>query len=263
MIDRAVRPWVARVVRLGYAAKGLIYTLIGLLAMRVAFGLRGGRLTDPVGVLRSLLNQPFGLAMLALIGIGIVGYAAYYVFEAVADLRRKGGGVRGWIDRSLTIIKAVAYGAIGVAALRIVIGGRPGGNPEDGARVVMQYPFGGVFLALVGIGVAIYGMTQIRMAWHGGADDDLDVSRVRREAAWILPFGRFGTAARSVILVLMGATLAWAGWRERPAHADGYGDALSTIASFHPWLLGAIGAGLFCFGVYQFCHARYAKIAIA
>ncbi len=99
--------------------------------MRVAFGLRGGRLTDPVGALRSLLNQPFGLAMLAIIGIGIVAYAAYYVFEAVADLRRKGDGVRGWIDRSLTIIKALAYGAIGVAALRMVIGGRPRGNPED------------------------------------------------------------------------------------------------------------------------------------
>lgn len=263
MIQRAVRPWVARIVKLGYVAKGLIYTLIGVLAMRVAFGLRGGRLTDPVGILRGLLNQPFGRIMLALIGIGIVGYAAYYVFEAAADLRRKGGGMQGWLDRSLTIIKAVAYGFIGVQALRLVIGGRPDGNPEHGVRAVMQYPFGGVFLALVGIGVAIYGATQIKMAWDGGADEDIDVSRVRREAAWILPFGRFGTAARSVILVLMGATVAWAGWRERPAHADGYGDALSTIASFHPWLLGAIGAGLLCFGIYQFCHARYARIAIA
>ena len=121
VLDAAVRPWVSRLVRLGYLAKGLIYSLMGILALRVAFGLRGGRLTDPSGVLRTLLGQPFGRAMLALIGIGIVCYAAYYIFEALADLRRRGGGVRGWTDRSLTIIKAAVYGVIGVQALRVVL----------------------------------------------------------------------------------------------------------------------------------------------
>lgn len=75
-------PWVLRVVRLGFLAKGLIYSLIGILAFRLAIGLRGGRLVDSSGVLRTLLGQPFGLIMLAIISIGILGYAAYYVCEA-------------------------------------------------------------------------------------------------------------------------------------------------------------------------------------
>ena len=116
-------PWVSRIVRLGYFAKGLIYSLIGLLAFRVAFGLRGGRLVDPSGALLTLLRQPFGQVLLTVIGVGILGYAAYYVFEAVMDTRRKGGGIRGWTDRSLTIIKAVAYGTIGLQALRLVFVG--------------------------------------------------------------------------------------------------------------------------------------------
>ncbi|MGH9218047.1 MAG: DUF1206 domain-containing protein, partial [Vicinamibacterales bacterium] len=102
MLDRAVRPWVGRVVRLGYAAKGLIYSLIGVLALRVALG-DGGRLTDPSGVLRTILSQRFGRELLTIIGIGIVGYAAYYIFEAAADLRRRGSGVHGWTDRGLTM----------------------------------------------------------------------------------------------------------------------------------------------------------------
>src|SRR5688572_26912206 len=85
-----VRPWVARVVRLGYLAKGLIYSLIGVLAVRLALGMDGGRLTDPSGVLRTLLSQSYGTLLLAIIGFGIVGYAAYYIFEAVADVRRRG-----------------------------------------------------------------------------------------------------------------------------------------------------------------------------
>ena len=263
MIKAAVRPWVARSVRLGYLAKGLIYSLIGVLALRVALGLRGGRLTDPSGVLRTMLSQPFGLAMLALIGIGIVGYAAYYIFEAAADLRGRGGGSRGWTNRGLTMIKAAVYGVVGIQALSVVFfDRRPRDGTEQGASTVMQFPMGQWLLMAIGVGVAIYGITQLRMVWRGGVDDDIDASLVRREAPWILPLGRFGTAARSVIIILMGATFARSGWRGRASDADGYREALATVASFHPWLLAAIGAGLLAFGIYQLMHARYAKLAV-
>lgn len=258
-----LRPWVGRVVRLGYLAKGVIYSLIGVLALRAAFGLRGGRLTDPSGVLRTLLSQPFGREMLAIIGIGIVGYAAYYIFEALADLKHRGGGARGWTDRALTIIKAAVYGAIGIQALLVVFADRqPLDRTEQGAGTVMQLPLGRMLLLAIGIGVVIYGMTELKRAWRGGVDEDINVSRVRREAPWLLPLGRFGTAARSAILILMGVTFARSGWRARASDADGYREALRTIASFDPWLLTAIGAGLLCFGLYQLCHARYARLAV-
>lgn len=260
---KAALPWVSRVVRLGYLAKGLIYTLIGVLAMRVGFGMSGARIADQNTVLLQLLRQPFGLVLLTVIGVGIVGYAAYYLFEAIADLRGKGGGVRGWIDRSLTIIKACAYGTIGVQALRIVfLGDRPRGDAEDQARTVMQFPLGWLLLVLIGIGMAVYGFTQLKMAWDGRCDEDIDAARVRREASWIMPLGRAGAAARGVILILMGGGLAWSGVSERPSDADGYRDVLLSLASINSWLLAAMGAGLLCFGLYQLCHARYAKLAL-
>jgi hypothetical protein len=258
-----VAPWVLRLVRLGYLAKGVIYTLIGLLAMRVAFGMSGGRLTDPSGVLIHIVRQPFGLVFLTALGVGIVGYAAYYVVEAIVDLRHKGGGWRGWGDRSLTIFKAAAYGAIGIQALALAfLGDRPNGNPEAQARTAMQFPLGSALLALIGLGVAVYGVTQLKLAWDGGVDEDIDAAWVRREARWVLPLGRFGTAARAVVLVLMGIALFWAGVQERPSDADGYREVLTTILSINPWLLAAMGAGLLSFGLYQLCHARYAKLAL-
>jgi hypothetical protein len=262
-IRRNVQPWVSRIVRLGYLAKGVIYTSIGALAMRVAFGMRGGRLTDPSGVLLQILRQPFGMALLTIIGIGIVGYAAYYLFEAIADLRHKGGGVRGWRARSLTIIKSVVYGTVGVQALRIVFAGdRPSSNPDYGANVVMHFPFGWVLLVLIGAGVAIYGIVQINMAWEGRADEDIDVARLRHDASWVLTLGRAGTAARGVILIMMGVALALAGANGKPSQAAGYRDVLSTVASTDPWLLAAMGSGLLCFGLYQLFHARYARLPL-
>ena len=188
--------------------------------------------------------------------------AAYYVFEALADTRHRGGGVRGWSGRALTIIKAAAYGTIGVQALRLTFfDARPRDGTEQGARLLLQLPAGNWLLAAIGIGVAIYGITQLRMVWRGGADDDIDVSRVRREAAWLLPLGRFGIAARSVILVVMGLTVAWSGFFERAAFADGYREVLATIAALNPWALAAMGAGLLSFGLYQLGHARYVRLS--
>lgn len=262
-INPEVQPWISRLVRLGYVAKGIIYTSIGALAIRVAFGMRGGRLTDPSGVLLQILRQPFGLALLTIIGFGIAGYAAYYLFEAIADLRSKGGGVRGWGDRSLTIIKSVAYGTIGVQALRLVFAGdRPSSDPDGKASEVMHFPFGWMLLVVIGVGVSLYGISQVTMAWNGRADEDIDVTRVRREAHWLLALGRAGSAARGVILIMMGIALALAGGRRQPSYADGYRDVLSTLASTDPWLLGAAGAGLLCFGIYQLCHARYARLPL-
>src|SRR3954467_8558394 len=146
--------WVANIVRLGYLAKGLIYSLIGILAARLAFGLGGGKLTDPSGALRTILAQPFGAAMVLLIGVGIVGYAAYYIFEAVSDARHKGGGLRGWTARVLTIIKATVYGTIGVQALSVVfLDRRPHDGTERSARALMHVPLGSSLLVLIGIGI--------------------------------------------------------------------------------------------------------------
>ena len=139
----------------------------------------------------------------------------------------------------LTIIKAAAYGTIGIEALNIVLfNGGSGGDAEDNARLVMRFPLGEVLIVLIGIGVAIYGFTQLRMAWDGRADDDIDVARVKREAAWILPLGRIGTAARSVILIAMGVTLLWSGLQERPSNADGYSEVLA-----HDCLGESVAAG--------------------
>jgi hypothetical protein len=182
-ISPAVQPWVSRVVRLGYFAKGVIYTLIGVLAMRVAFGMRGGRLTDPTGALLEILRQPFGVVLLTITGIGIVGYAAYYLLEAIADLRRKGGGLRGWRDRGLTIIKAAAYGTIGVQALAIVFAGdRPSGDPEDQATAVMDFPLGWVLLVLIGAGIAIYTRPRRHRRARRHPGDDGDWPRAGRRA---------------------------------------------------------------------------------
>ncbi|HXG87125.1 MAG TPA: DUF1206 domain-containing protein [Vicinamibacterales bacterium] len=259
-----LKPWVRGMVRVGYAAKGIIYLLIGLLAFRLAFGFDGGRLIDASGVLRTLLRQPFGLILLAVIGVGILAYAGWEIFVAIVDARRKGGGVRGWIDRSLAMVKGAVYGMVGVEALRIVLGerGDTSTSAEKSAQNVMRFPLGSWFLVLVGIGIAVYGILQIKMAWQGKFDDDTDRRMVEREVPWMVPLGRAGIGGRAVVLLVMGFALARAGFEERASEAAGYRDSLWSLLSqpYGGWLLGTIALGLMCFGLFQLLHARYARL---
>lgn len=264
-LARELRPWVAPIVRLGYAAKGIIYLLIGVLAVRLAFGFDGGRVTDATGALRVLMNQPFGFFLIAAIAVGILAYAAWQVLEGLVDTRGKGGGARGWTDRSLTIIKGVVYGAVGWEAMRMVLGLRSSSqDADDYARDVMRVPLiGSWFFALVGLGVGVYGLIQIWKAFRAEFDEDVDAERMRRETGgWALMMGRIGTAARGVILMVMGTLLARAGFQHSPSEAGGLDDSLWTLMNqpYGMWLLGAAAAGLVCFGIFQLLHWRYARI---
>jgi hypothetical protein len=259
-----IKPWVCRMVRLGYAAKGAIYTLIGLFAFRMAFGMDGGRVTDSSGVLHTIIAQPFGLILLALIGIGVLTYAIWHVAEAITDARRKGSDWRGKVDRALTIIKSAVYAGIGWEALRLVLGARgSSADADDYARETMQFPLGDVFLLLVGVGVAIYGALEIWKAFSARFDDDLDETRVRSEAPWVLPLGRAGISARGVIMVLIGFGLVKASLEHSAANARGLDESLWTVFAqpSGPWLLAVVAAGLMCFGIFQLLHARYARLA--
>jgi hypothetical protein len=260
---RDLRPWVSRFVRIGYAAKGTIYLLIGTLALRVALG-DGGRLTDSSGVLKTIVQQPLGTAWLLVIAAGILAYSAWEIVRAIADTRRKGSSARGLIDRGLAIIKGVVYGTVGIEAMRMVIGARASArSADDYARTALTFPLGSVLLMLVGAGVIVYGLNQLSMAWHSRFDDDLDQEQLRREGgSWVLNIGRAGIGARAVILVLVGLALMRAGFVERPAEAGGLADALWTLFAqpYGQLLLCGVAVGLMCFGLFQLLHARYARL---
>jgi hypothetical protein len=261
-IARELRPWVARMVRLGYVAKGVIYLLIGTLAFRLAAGLDGGRLLDPTGALRILFRQPFGFVLLLIVAAGILTYSAWQFVEGIWDTRRKGGGW-GWWDRSLTMIKGGAYAGVGIQAVRMVLGIRAAQGNEIAAEVIGFPLIGGIFLALVGIGVAIYGLFEIKGAVKSQFGDDLNERMLRREAGgWAIAIGRIGNGARGVILAVMGSAFVSAGLDRDPEKAAGISDALRTLFS-QPYgilILALVGGGLALFGVFQLLHARYARL---
>jgi hypothetical protein len=258
-----VRPWAMRLVRLGYAAKGTIYFLIGALALQLALG-DGGRLTDKEGALGFVTQLPLGTPLLAIIGIGLLAYAAWEVTHAFID-RPPFHDARAPLWRMFVAGKGLVYGALGWQALQIVLGAgrRPSRGAEGYARDAMQMPFGDWLVVLAGLGVAIYGAHQLWIAWRDRLDDDMDRAQLRGEGlGWVLNVGRAGVAARGVVFVVIGIALARAGADRRPSAASDTSEALATLLSqpYGTALLGLTAAGLMCYGVWQVLHARYARV---
>ena len=96
---RKASPWIVRLGRFGLVAKGVVYLIIGALAIQAAFG-TGGEVTDRDGALRAVLRQPFGGVLLGLLAIGLLAYMLWRIVQAVANPEREPHDLKGSVKRA-------------------------------------------------------------------------------------------------------------------------------------------------------------------
>src|ERR687883_364060 len=104
-------PWFERLARFGYASKGVVYVIAGVLSARAAFGL-GGATTDSRGALLTILSEPFGKVMLVLIGVGLIGYVLMRLVQAFMDPEHKGSDAKGIVGRIGYLIGGLVYAGL-------------------------------------------------------------------------------------------------------------------------------------------------------
>lgn len=256
-----VRPWVEPAARAGYAAKGVVYLIVGLLAVQAALG--RGTVGDSSDAFGAILRQPLGRVLLGLVALGLLCYALWRIVTAVADTEGKGSEPKGLAIRAGYAGRALIYGALAVEAGRLVMrdggGSGGGGGAEHWSARLMALPAGRWILALVAAGIAAYGVYQIVRAVTSDVQKhlrlhDLDATSAR----WAVRTSRFGIAARGAIFVMVGWLVAQAALSASAQQAGGTEDALRAFqAGQSPWVLGIIALGLIAYAAHQFLNARY------
>ncbi|MGB3755988.1 MAG: DUF1206 domain-containing protein, partial [Rivularia sp. (in: cyanobacteria)] len=121
--------WVERLARFGYASKGAVYFIVGLLAVQAAFG-KGGQTTDTEGALKSLVQQPFGQILLGLVAIGLMGYVIWRFVEAINDPEHKGKDLKGIAIRLAYVANGLAYAGLAWTAVQIAMGSASSGDGD-------------------------------------------------------------------------------------------------------------------------------------
>ncbi|HUF19057.1 MAG TPA: DUF1206 domain-containing protein [Thermoanaerobaculia bacterium] len=262
----AASPWIERLARIGFVAKGVVHILIGFLAARAAIG-TGGSTSGASGALQSIIGEPFGKVLLGVIAVGLFGYAMWRLIEAVLDTSRRGSESRGLAVRIGSAGKALIYGGLSIETFRLALGSRgdSSDSTEHWTALALRQPFGQALVVLAGAGVAAYGIYQLTRAWRSKLNRDLELSRVPFESRkWITGISRFGIAARGVVFGLIGYLLIAAGINQRASQAEDVGGALRALGTdpFGPIALATVGVGLIAYGLYEFLNARYRKITI-
>ena len=258
-------PAIRTLARAGYAAKGVVYALVGGLALLAAFTSQG-QVSGSRGALRWLTNQPFGQALLIVIGAGLAGYALWCFVRAVVDPEDDGNDAKGLAKRAFQFGKGVVHVALVIAVVGMVRGTGDGGGGEGidkWTTKLMSVPLGRWLVAAAGVFVIGYGAQQLYKAWTTDLDDQLSLGRMGPAAAkWTIRFSRFGMAARGVVFGVIGTFLVIAAWHSNPTEAKGVGGALQTLQQqpYGPVLLGVVAVGLISYGIYELIRARYRRI---
>lgn len=258
---RQVQPWVERLARLGYAAKGVVYLVIGILAVEGALG-RGGGPTNTQGALAVILQQPFGRFLLGLVGVGLAGYALWRLATAVFDPERQGTDAKGILTRIGYAISGLAYGALAYTAFRLLSGTalNRSNMAVTWTSKLLSMPWGQWLVGLVGaavIGVGLYGLYTAATA---GFRKHMDLHGAHTNA--VVGLGRFGYAARGVVFGAIGAYLIRAAVTFNPQQARGLQGAQTALAGQPggPWILLAVALGLIAYGLFMFAEARYHRV---
>ena len=268
---RAAAPWIQLLARLGYAAKGVVYAAVGVLAVR-AVRTPGGRPVGSQGALLAILRQPLGRVLLGIVAVGLAGFVLWCLVQALLDPEHRGRGGRGLAQRGGALVRGAVFGVVMLEAGRLALGKPAGMGDEQGAAhwtaVGMDQPLGRWLVGAVGAGIIASGLVDVYHAAVSRLDeqDRLDLSRMsasaRRRVFWM---GRIGLASEGVLSAVIGWFVVRAALHTDPGEAHGLEGALRALQQqpYGPWILGAVGAGLVASGLLLLVVARHRRITVA
>ncbi len=240
--------------RMGFAARGIVYGLVGAIALAVAFGEERSS-ADQSGALASIADSDAGPIALILIAIGLAAYALYRGTEVVLGPVGERDDSKAAVERVASIFRTLVYGALCVTAIRLATGSGAG---SSGARqqtsTVFDLPAGELLVGFGGIvliGVAVY---QVYRGASGSFMEELETQRMdQRQQRLAKITGTAGHIARAVVYALIGGFLVKAAVESQAREAKGIDSALQELAQqpYGPLLLGAVALGFIVLGVYS------------
>jgi hypothetical protein len=247
--------------RAGFLARGIMYIVIGWIALQIAFG-HSRQQADRTGALHELSSTPFGEAALWILVVGFIGMTLWRLSEAIWPT----GEGRKASARVLALAKAVTYAVIAYGVLKYAIGlGAPQSSNKqsvDLTATLLRYTGGQVLVVVIGLVLIGAGLYLGYQAWRERFLKDMQLgqlkTRTRKIVEWL---GRIGGVARGIVFITAGVFLVVAAVEAKPGQAKGIDSSLRVLATTPagPWLLALVAIGLIMFGLFSCCEARFRR----
>jgi type IV secretory pathway VirB2 component (pilin) len=247
--------------RAGLTARGVIYILVGWVAVLVALGHTSSE-PDQQGALHMLAGKSYGLVSLWLLAIGFAGYALWRLSEAAFGVN---GEPRGAGPRFKSLARAVIYAGLSYLTFTVIAGKdrSQSARQQDITATAIQHPTGRILVGAVGLVIVVCGIILVaegaRKKFMRYLRTGQMSGRVRRVVKLL---GTTGTIARGLVFALVGVLVIDAAVTHKAAESRGIDKALLTLrdAPFGEFLMMLAALGLVIFGVYGLCEARWRKV---
>jgi len=250
--------WMARI---GYAARGLVFLIVGSFALLAASG--AARPQGMSDALQTLFDRPFGAFLLWTVAAGLSCFAGWRFLQSLLDADQHGQSLYGLMRRGAYAVGGLFYLALAATIARMAFGTR-GPNEDQSARDwtrwLMAQPLGRVFIALIAavlVGIAIGLALKVLLAPYRRS---LDAELTTR--AWADALGAFGILTRALVFLMLGVFLGFAAYDSNSREAIGLTGVLRTVQqqSYGGFLLGITGLGLLAFGWFEIIKALARRV---
>lgn len=248
------------IARAGYISKGVVYALTGILAFGAAIGL-GGSTEGKLGVLKFLEEQPFGKALLGMMGLGLFSYAFWRFFQSIRDPENIGIDAKGIGKRVAYFFSGLVY--LGLATFSFYEIFNESGKSDTGKTEMLPAEYLKFIFYAIALGLVIKAVFQFYKAFKGDflAQFSLDnIARIntRKTVKWL---GYAGLVSRGVVVGIVAYFFLIAADTAGPGDIKGTAEAFSFLRrnSEGPWLVGLVSFGLICYGMYMFVKAKYRR----
>ncbi|MEU2424978.1 DUF1206 domain-containing protein [Streptomyces sp. NPDC007851] len=256
----------AAAARAGFVARGVIYALIGVLSLRIAFSGGGGQ-ADRGGAVAEIAQKPFGTALLWLLGVALAGMALWRLSEAAFGQAGPDGEKPG--KRAMAAGRFLFYTFVSYSVLSYAAGDKGSGsgssdkNSQDVTAKALEWPGGQWIVGAAGAAVTVAGVWIAVRALMRKFEKHLRMFEMSQKTRRFVDFfGMFGGTARGVVFATAGGFAIAAAVRHQPGKAKGMDNTLRAFAGTPagPWLLALIAVGLVAFGVFSWANARWRKV---
>ena len=253
---------VSSLLRIGSAAKGLVYFLMGLFCLGTVVNISTGT-SGPEETIAWLGRNPYGQVVYFVLGTGILCYAAWRLYEAFLDPFARGKSFAALFYRLNCIIVGICYGALAVYSFRRLFRFYDGGEiRKDALQLVLQLPYGAAITYIIAVAVVGAGISALYTGFSNAHMRDVDnwaLTRVQRKGFEIV--GAVGLGGVAAVYFIMAYSLYRVAQMNYADNFMGVGDSLAYLEGWSVGLMLMLitGVGLLAYGIFMFLLAYYER----
>ncbi|PZX61142.1 uncharacterized protein DUF1206 [Algoriphagus ratkowskyi] len=264
-MEKSKKEKIKKVKQFGFYSKGLVYSLIGILAALVAFGL-GGDIKGKAGIAQFLHDLPGGIVLTAIVALGLLAHGLWRFYEAAVDPHGEEGKTRIG-PRIQFAYSGFFYGAIAYSFAKPLFSSvvsSEGESQKAALSILLEKDWGIWVMWIFAIGMAGNAIWQVYLGISGKFMIQIDENpNTKNEYKLVKRSGRYGYMARGVVFGVISYFLVLVSLAHNANALKDTEGAFHYLLSlpYGSFLMGAVALGMLGFGIFCIMVARHSAIS--